>query len=71
MTKDQAVEAIKAALVDVPDMDVGKVIVDALERLAVEAKDKDRDYRQLKVWLAGTRESVDLRLRRIWLPGAR
>ena len=70
MNNAEATEAITAALVDVPDMDVGAVIVDALDALAVEAEDAKRDHRQLKVWLARLRESVEIRARRVWLPGA-
>ena len=71
MNNAEATEAIKAALVDVPDMDVGAVIVAALDALAVEADDAKHDYPQLKVWLARLQESVALRSRRVWLPGAR
>ena len=70
MNHTEAIEAIKAALVDVPDMQVGKIIVDALDALAVEGGDDKRDYQQLKVWLARLGESVALRARRVWLPGA-
>ena len=70
MSNAEATEAIKAALANVPDMDVGAVIVDALDALAVEADDAKRDYRQLKVWLARLGESVALRSRRVWLPGS-
>lgn len=65
---DKAAQAIMEALVDVSDMDVGKVIIEALDRLAVEADDAKRDHRQLKVWLARTREAVALRERKVWRP---
>ena len=65
MNNAEATEAIKAALVDVPDMQVGAVIVAALDALAVEADDAKHDYRATQeCGSLGLGESVALRSRR-------